>query len=187
MFSAVHVVYTYNRVVKKFANFCHFQKVSFPPSSSSVVTEFLCSIADSSESPRAQLKITGAALSHVYKGYGVYNVMDNEYVQLFITALIKSSTQRPMSKSSVLPVQPIRDLFLGWPKNDQLSVRQLRLKTITLLALTLMLRPSDIAPKAVKFDGTTLEQKQWIFSTDNVTFLPNGQGHPTNSSGYSNT
>jgi hypothetical protein len=139
------------------------------------VSNFLCNVADSSDSPRAQLKITVAALGHVYKSYGVYNIMNNEHVQLLITALIKSSTQKPMVRSKVMPVQPFRDLFLGWPSNDIISLKQLRLKTITLLSLTLMLRPSDIAPKSVHFDADTLKQSPWLFTTDNITFLSSGE------------
>jgi hypothetical protein len=162
-------------VIKQFALFCEKQNVSFPPTSTSVVANFLCSIADNSDAPRAQLKIAGAALGHVYKSYGVFSVMNNEHVQLLITALVKSGTQKSMLKSLVMPVQPFRDLFLGWPSNDLLSLKNLRLKTITLLALTLMLRPSDIAPKAVHFNEKTLQQEAWLFTTDNIMFLPSGQ------------
>ena len=88
---------------------------------------------------------------------------------------MKSATQKPMAKSLVVPIQPFRDLFLGWHTNDQLSIKDLRLKTITLLALTLMLRPSDIATKAVHFDRKTMQQESWLFTTDNITFLDSGE------------
>ena len=67
--------------------------------------------------------------------------MDNEYVQLFITALINQVFH---SKTNV------KIKCVASPTNK-------------------------ITPKAVKFDSKTLEQKQWIFSTSNVTFLPNGE------------
>lgn len=162
-------------MIKQFASYCCIQNVPFPPPNTSVVAGFLCSIADRSEAPRSQLKIAGAALGHVYKSYGIFNVINNEHVQLLITSLIKSATNKPMAKSLVMPVQPFRDMFLGWPSNDLLSIKNLRLKTITLLALTLMLRPSDIAPKAVHFDAQTLQQKSWLFTTDNITFLDSGE------------
>ena len=85
--------------------------------------------------------------------------MNNEHVQLLITALVNTATQKTMAKSLVMLIQPFRYLFLAWHTNDQLSIKYLRLKTITLLALTLMLRPSHIAPKAVHFDGKTLQQE----------------------------
>ena len=172
---APSTLYSYNRVIKQFASYCCIQNVPFPPPNTSVVAGFLCSIADRSEAPRSQLKIAGAALGHVYKSYGIFSVINNEHVQLLITSLIKSATNKPMAKSLVMPVQPFRDMFLGWPSNDLLSIKNLRLKTITLLALTLMLRPSDIAPKAVHFDAQTLQQKSWLFTTDNITFLDSGE------------
>lgn len=172
---APSTLYAYNRVVKKFASYCNDHELCFPPLQTSVVADFLCSIADNSETPRAQLKLAAAALGHVYKSFGVYNVIDNEYVQLLITALVKSGTRKPMAKSNVMPIQPFRDLFLSWPSNEHLCIKDLRLKTISLLALTLMLRPSDIAPKTVQFDSKTMNQQSWLFTTDNVTFLASGE------------
>ncbi|KAJ8019577.1 hypothetical protein HOLleu_41226 [Holothuria leucospilota] len=101
----------YNRVIGNFAVFCNKLNVSFPAKNTGVLAAFLCSLADASQAPRAQLKITCAALGHVYKSYGVYNVINDEHIQLLITALIKSATNKPMSKSNVLPVQPFRDTF----------------------------------------------------------------------------
>ena len=69
-----------------------------------------------------------------------------------------------------MPIAPFRDLFMGWPDNHKLSIKDLRLKAITLLALTLMLRPSDIAPKSVYFDAVSNTSKPVIFSTDNLCF-----------------
>ena len=51
-----------------------------------------------------------------------------------------------------MPIAPFRQLFLSWEPNDELPIKQLHLKSITLLALTLMLRPSDIAPKSVTYN-----------------------------------
>lgn len=69
-----------------------------------------------------------------------------------------------------MPVENFNELFTTWPENDTLSVKDLRLKAITLLALTLMLRPSDIAPNNILFDdisGHTLKQN---FTMKNIVF-----------------
>ena len=43
------------------------------------------------------------------------------------------------------------------------------------MALTLMLRPSDIAPKAVYFNNEThVHTINWLFTTDNVRFHDSG-------------
>ena len=41
--------------------------------------------------------------------------------------------------------------FCEWPENDKLDVKRLRMEPIALLALVLMLWPSDIAPRAKIF------------------------------------
>ena len=51
-----------------------------------------------------------------------------------------------------MPVSAFQQLFLSWGDNEQLSVKSLRLKTITLLALVLLTRPSDLAPEAKLID-----------------------------------
>lgn len=167
----------YNRVIEKFDNFCSERCGSFPPTETAVIADFLCSVADTSESPKSVLKITQAALGHVYKSAapsGTDNPMDSVYIQMLISALVKSSTYRPLTKSSVMPVKPFAKMFQQWPSNEQLTIKDLRLKAICLMALTLMLRPSDIAPKAVHFNSETCEQSKWLFTTNNVVFLDSG-------------
>ena len=85
MFGALNIV-CIQQSDQQFAAYCCKHNVPFPPLHTSVVADFLCNIADSSPAPRAQLKIAGAALSHVYKSFGNFGVMNNEHVQLLITA-----------------------------------------------------------------------------------------------------
>lgn len=64
------------------------------------------------------------------------------------------------------------NLFSSWEENEALDLDKLRLKAITLMALCLMLRPSDIAPKACKIkNGVMVEHK---FTTDRLNFLHDG-------------
>jgi hypothetical protein len=101
------------------------------------------------------------------------NPVNSVEIQRLITALEKTNTREPMTRSSVMPVQPFVQLFEAWGENDKLDLKQLRLKAITLLALAIMARPSDLAPKGVTFtaEGTC---KPMIFSLDQVNFLDNG-------------
>ena len=73
-----------------------------------------------------------------------------------------------------MPIAPFWQLFLSWEPNDELPIKQLRLKSITLLALTLMLRPSDIAPKSVTYNPISEQLVPQLFSTRHITFHDNG-------------
>ena len=87
-----------------------------------------------------------------------------------VTALIKAGTTKPMTRSTVLPVTEITNMFMKWGDNKDLSIKHLRLKAITLLALSLMLRPSDVAPKGTIFDQVSETEESFIFSKDMIQF-----------------
>ena len=89
-------------------------------------------------------------------------------------ALIKSGTKQPIKKSKVLPMDAFQKLFSSWETNSQLSITNLRLKAITLLALAIMLRPSDIAPKGEIFDHISGDTKKYLFTTDMLSFDSEG-------------
>ena len=92
----------------------------------------------------------------------------NYEIKMLLTTLVKSGTSEPMARSKVMPIQNFHDLFMKWPDNESLDIKSLRLKVITLLALTAMLRPSDIAPNARM---TTPEgETKVVFGVDQVDF-----------------
>lgn len=105
--------------------------------------------------------------------------MQDPAISMLCTALVKSGTVSPMQRSHVMPVEPFTDLFRGWPNNSELSIKQLRLKAITLFAITAMLRPSDIAPKSVIFDPSTGSQRRITFNKDQIVFTDNGDAKIT--------
>lgn len=98
-----------------------------------------------------------------------------------MTALIKSGTRDPLLHTPVMPVNVFAELFYSWPENDLLCIKQLRLKTIVLLSISLMLRPSDIAPKAVVFNAANMSspRSKAIFSAKHVKFLEDGSASIT--------
>ncbi len=69
-------------------------------------------------------------------------------VHSLVKALIKMETTAPLKHSAVIPTAPLLHLFQKWPHNQDLPLQDLRLKAITLFALSAMLRPSDIAPRS---------------------------------------
>ena len=164
---------SYNKVVKKLQVFCDGQ-CSFPPRESSQVADFLCGLADTSGRPRGILSTATAALSCLYEGLGRDNVTNEPVVRNLVMALIKSGTKAPRKVTPVMPIKPFHDLFLRWPDNDLLTIRDLRLKTLVLMALAFMLRPSDVAPRGMLFDPTVQDQRRMVFSTRQIEFGEDG-------------
>jgi hypothetical protein len=89
---------------------------------------------------------------------------------LLFAGVIKSGTSVPAKVSEVMPVTPFMSLFYKLGDNVTMSLKMLRLKTVASLALTLMLRPSDIAPRSTVFDPATNSTKARIFSSSHVHF-----------------
>ena len=177
---ASSTIQLYNRQVVKFRNFCDKSCVCFPPKpeQSSLFADFMCSVADSSVRPESVLRSTSAALSGFYHGLGQHSPMDNSDIQKLISALTKTGTKLPARRTPIMPCAPFMTLFQGWPDNEALSIKDLRLKTVTLMALNFMTRPSDLAPKGVLFNPETFETlhidlsvKQLLFNDDSVIVL----------------
>ena len=108
---------------------------------------------------------------------------------MFITALVKSGTSVPMLRSKAMPVGHFHDLFMNWADNDALDLKSLRLKAITLLALTAMLRPSDITPNARQFNShgecrVVFSVNQLIFSKHDVKITFFGIKNDTARTGF---
>ena len=135
---------------------------------------FLCNVADKSERPESLLKMHTAALACLYEGIGSFNPMKDPYIQRLVTALVKAGTKRPAKRTSVMPIKPFYDYFNKIPCNKDLSLKELRLKAITLITLTFMIRPSDIAPRKDFFDPVSSKMSPYILSRDNVAFHSDG-------------
>ena len=114
-----------------------------------------------------------AALSAFYKGVESSDPMTDPIIKMLYTALIKSGTKCPAQRTPVMPVTPFFQLFNSW-NTSGLSIKLLRLRAITLLALCLMARPSDLAPKGVHFDPVTMSARQMDLSIDQVSFHNDG-------------
>ena len=148
----------------------------FPPRETGLLAEFLCNTSDESNRPSSVLHSTVAALGHVYMALNIEDITRDNNIRRLITALIKSGTVLPRKRSIVMPTQVFSSLFLSWGQNDQLSIKFLRLKAITLLALAFMLRPSDVAPNATFYNQHSETEQKLSFTTDIVTFLPGNNG-----------
>ena len=144
---------TYNRYIRQCADFCASRGVDFPPSDSAVLADFLVHKGRSSDRPQSVLRCVSAALGAVYQACDVCDLTVDPIIARLSTAIVKSGTRAPMRRSCVMDIAAFVRMFRSWQGNDAFSVQQLRLKAITLLAIALMLRPSDIAPLARCYDS----------------------------------
>jgi len=164
----------YNRYISKFYDFCASESIVFPCYEESNIASFLCHIADSSARPKSQLNGSLAALTCLFDATGSHNPLHDDRLRKLVDGLIKSATKAPMTKTPVMPIRPFHDMFHSWEDNDKLSIKDLRIKVICLLALVFMLRPSDIAPKAKCLNTESLASEQLVFGVDQVSFEENG-------------
>ena len=162
---------SYNSVLTKLETYCNELDTSFPDMTPVTLAGFLCDQARMSTRPKSGLNITLAAVSALCDATGVKSPVSEELNSLVI-GLIKGCTTEPMVRSKIMPVEPFMDLFHAWDGNWCLTLEDLRTKCITLLALVMMLRPSDVAPHAKKLteDGPV----PLVLSTKQVKFLENG-------------
>ena len=143
------------------------QGYSFPPpfhDVSALISSFMKLRSDLSERPESMLRSIQAALTHFFAAAWDSNPFDADFKN-FVTALIKVRTKHASGRTKVMPIKRITDLFCKWSENHELSIKHLRQKTIALLSLSMMARPSDLAP-AMGF-----HRNQMRFSEDNSVVI----------------
>ena len=166
----------YDRYIKVFESFCDEKGYNFQPipEETYIFADYLCSVADRSDRPESLLKMHSAALSCLYEGIGLSSPIKDPHVQRLITALVKAGTKRPAKRTTVMPVKPFYDYFNSASENEVMSLKELRMKAVTLVALSFMIRPSDIAPRTELFDPVLSKISPYILSRKNVNFHTDG-------------
>ena len=154
---------SYNSSIKQLQHHCIDNNIVFPPvqADSALFAEFFSAIAERSSRPESVLKTASAAVSCLFQAMNTPNPCDSYPIRKMITGLVKAETSAPAKKTPVMPCAPFLKLFREW--KNPLSIKQLRLRAITLLALCIMARPSDLAPRAQNF---TLTTDQVLFHED---------------------
>ena len=79
-----------------------------------------------------------------------------------------------MKRTRPMPVEAFVKYFHELGPDCKLSLKDLRRKTVTLLALVFMARPSDLAPKGVVFNSKTLSVEKTVLSTSDIQFNEDG-------------
>lgn len=138
------------------------------------VANFLCDMAHHSERPESVLKSCLAALNFLFQGMGKSPPTHSGDIDRLVTALVKTCTKRPMKRQKPMPISAFVDLFEHMGPNCSLSLNDLRLKAITLLALTAMTRPSDLAPKAKQLSSIDNSLVPVTLSVNDVNFEEDG-------------
>ena len=95
--------------------------------------------------------------------------MHHTDLKRLVSGIVKSGTSLPMQSTKPMP-QPFIDLFATFGDNDTMTLRRLRMKTLTLVALTCMTRPPDLAPKWVTLNKSDLTVNNIVLTLDNVEF-----------------
>ena len=164
----------YDLALLKCRIFANQNQTEFPPVRSCDLAEYICYLAEGSVRPQSVINTFLAAIKQLYRASGLTDISEAYEIKRLVTAVTKAQTDRPMIRSAVLPVDIILSTIKTWGLSDSMPLKFLRIKAITLLALALMLRPSDIAPHATFFDNETYEEKKVIFSIDMLKFQDNG-------------
>ena len=168
---APSTIETYDRYIRSLVNYCQIHGMSFPPNCSSVLADFVCEISNRSDRPKSVINNTMAALVAYYDGVNNgENPARERCLRMLCDGLIKSGTKAPHRKTPVLPVKHFHDMFKSWSDNSCLSIKDLRLKAVTLLSLVAMLRPSDIAPHAKLYNSSCGVVESMTFNRNQVTF-----------------
>lgn len=123
------------------------------------------------------LRSVSAALKHYFTAYSLYAPLDT-YIPRLLTGLVKLETSRPRQRTKVMPIQPFIQMFLNWGENEQLSIPQLRTKAVTMLAISALCRPSDLAP------SIGFRRSQVTFSSEGMVIVFFGIKNDTHREGF---
>ena len=156
---------SYSRCVRKYVGFTLNNGLDPQFLPSSLVAEFFVKVAVNSDRPKSILDVNSAALTCYFAALDQPSPVDQD-VRKLINGIVKSGTKEVMKRSSVMPREPFMNLFKSWPENDNLSLEFLRLKTLTLMSLVLMLRPLDVAPRALVIKDSGMQGVQ--FTADRI-------------------
>ena len=154
-FLAPSTLLLYNRYIAMFHVFCVEKGLEFPRElhdESAIIAEFMCSKAEASDRPESMLTSVLASLTALNSG------PLPKYLYNLKQALVKGCTTRGKGRTPVMTVQPFVKLFEQWGEDAGLTLKRLRQKCITLIALCAMCRPSDLIFKrnelVFNLDGT---------------------------------
>lgn len=109
-----------------------------------VVSEYLETVTRTTQRPEATLRLVRSAISFLTELRG-HTQRDAAILNRVCTGLIASRTSRPRLATPTADVSKITHHIRSLGHNSELTLRDLRMKSITLLSLAAFCRPSDLA------------------------------------------
>ena len=162
---------TYNGQLQKYLKFMLDRGIDPQFPSKKLLIDYMVQVSKNSDRPRSIMATNSVALSCYFDALDQLSPI-NADVRKCMEGIVKGGTTKPMKKSSVMPREPFMRMFKCWDENVFLTTECLRLKAVTLLSLSAMLRPSDIAPQVVTVSKSGIKNSQ--FTVDKVKFLESG-------------
>lgn len=138
----------YDAYARRYLEFCTEKEVEPFPAKSNTVAAFLLQITETSERPESTIKGARASIGTISRGLGFSPPAEDHLLMRFCAGLIRQRTKRPIKSASPPPLKNIIELLtIGQLGKDwkNLDETELRMKTMLLIALTLMLRAGEPA------------------------------------------
>lgn len=135
---------SYDVFVHKFQKFCEGCHMEWQNATDKEIGRFLMEIAQDKDRPKSSLD---QALASVAAMFEFSNKMTPTHSPI-ITRLRKgliNSTPKPIQRGGAIAPEPLKQLFVKMGTNMQLTVKDLRMKAMALVAFVGMFRPSDLA------------------------------------------
>ena len=165
----------YKNQIRKYVTFCEGKNINFADNTTTAnIAEFLCWLTDHSDRPESVIKTALAAIDLLFYTMGLSSPTKDKDIDRLVTALIKSGTTQPMKRQRPMPIDAFVNLFENLGSNTGLSLGDLRMKAITLLALCAMTRPSDLAPKGKVFRVEDRSTTSMAMRVSDITFEQDG-------------
>ena len=140
---------SYSRIISDLARFAAQHEQTLEQVTEPFLAAFVEQITLNSDQPQAKVTQFSAALSCLTCTTSVSFPFSQDMTKL-IDSIVKKCTTAPLQCSAILLISLFQQLFSTWSPFLQLLIEMLHLKTVVLLAFSIMLRPSDIAPQSGK-------------------------------------
>ena len=166
---------SYDNFANRFATFCNSLGKSWKEATSVEIAKFMMEIAKNKDRPKSSLDQALASIAAMFEFANKPSPTQSTIVSRLRKGLINQTTE-PVQKGGAMAPEPLIELFRKWGQNEQLSIEQLRMKAMSLIAFIGMYRPSDLALP-------TLENIQFKQDLSAVTFCLLGFKNDYNANG----
>ncbi len=178
--------YKYKQQLQRLVLWCKKKERSLPfygkEEDIQTLAEYMEALTRPLERPESTLKALRAAVHDVCEGLNIISPMDDKRIYRLYKTLIGKRTLRPLVSRAPVNAGSISMFWKSQPPTKDLSEEELRAKAMSLLALVLMMRPSDLA-RADRFliiweSGPSCRLTLWGHKTDKGQVGNDSMIHP---------